>query len=634
MSDITIHTDGEPNQRHYVSNCAFLNQLSRGSGEIRRQIAAAADANRMRDENRYHLARQRDVATASLLDTLARLLVARPDEAVAVAVFWTTNEKIWLVAAINSGEDTDCIVPADPEILTPNFREWQCQRVEKHANTILQFSRDYLLAPKGDAREEILRKFRFAQMDYSLAKISAFFDRIRVILDGLRVIEKHFFTPKYLEEPSEEEVEYFVDELHEWDIVKDECLPHKLGDIYLNSEYTSQFVREKLESGNDLGLEKLTSENLYIWHELFMCTFENAIICLKRCHEIKSEGDESRYHDVMRVLCIYLEYIVAFTHNSNLFRQYVGLITKLAAKREAYTKHQTGFPTLERVHVLDDANSRGKNETWDGRKGKAGNIGSKTRHVLRKFFSAPKLMLSTFSQKLGVHANANTDGKRKPSRSGHRTEKAGQKLKTQNGFFWSCYLLAAMYQSPENFLDGVVKQERSVRKQITLEVIRLGGNIPSTCRGEKLEYSLYRFLYLGYLSPVEISIRVQKFLRLLHTVIPDPQACQHLLSTLNSNNPVITPVYHAEVILLAGFGSCRALPCPYIGISRPPCAICEYIILQQKKIDCRDGSGKVYPVPLPDGISMKNRRSTVDSIQILTAKVIEDIRAWQMEQEQ
>ncbi|EGX50825.1 hypothetical protein AOL_s00054g911 [Orbilia oligospora ATCC 24927] len=79
------------------------------------------------------------------------------------------------------------------------------------------------------------------------------------------------------------------------------------------------------------------------------------------------------------------------------------------------------------------------------------------------------------------------------------------------------------------------------------------------------------------------------------------------LTALDTEFPTVKASGHAELLLLSYFRKLKlaaGYPHPYIGTSRPPCFICEAIILSERlcSVSVQKGHGHVYVSKIPKGI--------------------------------
>ncbi|KAK6507860.1 hypothetical protein TWF481_006282 [Arthrobotrys musiformis] len=630
MSTLAVPPNRQAAQE-YLSNCAFLNLLAAGNKKVRKIITDRAEEYRMLVGNARYLTKYRFTTMKNLLDELAGLLVACPDEAVAIAVEWLTKDEICLVATINPADNVKCGSSIERETLTERYAEWQYDRVEEHAAKIFQLSHEYLEAQDGETRKKIEDDFRVHQVEYCLPHISKLFKSFENLLDEIIILEEHFFKPHYLEllEPTEDETKYFVDKLPSSEPSRDKDLAYGLAYIYLQSDSSYESVKKRLRSRRfERRLHILTYENLYIWSQLFICAFLNAKLALKRAHELRAKGDETGSRERIRVLIIYLEYIAAFTNNSTVFRRYAGIIRKLADCYQEHLDIQEEFSDPGDVHPFDSLFLQDEMGNRKSGKFKPSKIGGKTRKAFKEFFAASKSALSTLRQKTGNTKPEDGSLKRRAGKKKRYQEEGVPKLKTENEFFQKCHELSDIFRRMGRFLEYVSKAEELTHRQVVLNVFRSRQCLPQmpTAPGEKLESCLYRFLHLNHLTQDEISDRVQSFLSFLHTVVPDPEDCQKLLSILNDDSPSFPTLYHAELTLLANLGHSPRLAYPYIGISRPPCVVCEHLIIRQRNLEAREGSGKVYALSLPRGIVQQDKEFLFLDIKDLTARVVNEIQ--------
>ncbi|KAK6526018.1 hypothetical protein TWF281_011059 [Arthrobotrys megalospora] len=626
--------DNETKTRRYLANCSFLSQLSAGNDEIKSQIIARV--NHCRDVYWSTPHFTRDPAINKILDDLAGLLVRRPDECVAVAVTWLTGGEIQMVAAISPGEDIHASQPANAGIFSRSIFENQRLRVESHAREIFKHVRDYIAESDEEAKGCIEERLRLSHIQYNLPEISRQFDRIQDSLEAILALKEDAFKPPFLEEPSEVETEYFVDQLSPTSTLRDEGLTENLIQIYAASDDRSDTLKTRLRRDN-IGLHEVTFDNIYIWHELFTCTFMNTRRAIKRALKLQNLHEKSKNDDfleMIRTLGVYLEYMTVFARYSNIFRRYVGIVTKLAARYEELSQLQERSPGQGGTNGSGSARVQDTKENQDDKKGKSHvKPPSRTRQVFRRILSTPRLMLLKFRPKSGDPQKKEARNSEKPATSRcHKKVPPKSKFETNNELFRRCCLLSNFTQRASQFLADVTSTTKLLDKQPMIEVLSPDIAAAQLQPGEKLATGLHRFLYLGYLTPSEMSERVGQFIDFLRTVISDQNRYQELISALNDDNPMIPTFYHAELTILAKLGPSPQLAYPYIGISRPPCVVCEHMITQQQTVYARKGSGRVYALSIPDGISDIDRNYAFDNIKNLTGRVVDELRTRQRNQ--
>ncbi|EGX44066.1 hypothetical protein AOL_s00210g227 [Orbilia oligospora ATCC 24927] len=621
-------------EREYISNCAFLHQLSADNKNIDRRIIARADEYRKMQKNARYLTKYRFSTMKRLLDELAALLVSDSDEAIAIAVARLTKDKIQLIATINSSEDGGVVSPVNENEFPQGYSEWRAARVERHSATIFRLAHEYLAAPDLNAQADIESQFRITQVKHSLLEISDLFDRLQGSLDDVQLLKEEFFTPEALADLQPCSLErYFVDEFPASESSQDDQLASRLIYVCLESLNSSESVKARLKSKKKVELRVLTAENLYIWHELFTCAFTNARLALIKVHELRADGKEEELTNMLRVFCVYLDYIDAFTNKSKIFREYAGIVMKHAVYARQILELQLNGFDLEVVLPLGASTVRIKkyNRESQNSKEKPLTVGKKARKALQQMFSNSKSILSAFRHKTSKPEPQDNDQHKEEMVEFKTNRNKGKKskFKTGNELFQSCSLISTTYRRSDEFLRYVIDAEQLTQRETILKVIRVKQHPPGRRPGEKLESCLHRFLHVNHLTKDEISARVKSFLSFFHVMIPSPNRCRRLLSNLNDDNPTFPIFYHPELVLLAYLGPSPQLAYPYIGVSRPPCMVCEHLLIQQRTLEVREGSGKVYAVTVPGRIPQKDKDFIHDDVKDLTARIVNDIQTTQ-----
>ncbi|KAF3226329.1 hypothetical protein TWF106_000824 [Orbilia oligospora] len=620
--------------REYISNCAFLHQLSADNKNINRRVIARADEYRKLQKNARYLTKYRFSTMKRLLDELAALLIADSDEAIAIAVARLAKDKILLLATINSSEDGRVASPVNEGEFPQGYSEWQTARVERHSATIFRLAHEYLATPDLDAQADIESEFRITQVKHSLLEISDLFDRLQGYLNDIQLLKEDFFTPEDLADLQPCSLErYFVDEFPASKSSQDDQLASRLIYVCLESPNSSESVKARLRSKKKVELRVLTAENLYIWHELFTCAFANARLALIKVHELRADGKEEELTNMLRVLCVYLDYIDAFANKSKIFREYAGIVMKHAVYARQILELQLNGFDIEVVLPLGASTVRIKkyNRESENLKEKPLTVGKKARKALQQMFSNSKSILSAFRHKTSQPEPQDNDQDKEEIVEFRTKRNKGKKsqFKTENELFQSCSLISTTYRRSDEFLRYVIDAEQLTQRETILKVIRVKQRPPETRPGEKLESCLHKFLHLNHLTKDEISARVKSFLSFLHVIIPSPKRYRRLVSSLNDDNPTFPIFYHPELVLLAYLGPSPQLAYPYIGVSRPPCVVCEHLIIQQRTLEVREGSGKVYAVTVPRRIPKRDKDFIHDDVNDLTARIINDIQTTQ-----
>lgn len=115
----------------------------------------------------------------------------------------------------------------------------------------------------------------------------------------------------------------------------------------------------------------------------------------------RAEGWEQRSRIPCHATCLLHLFAIhwPFTNKSKIFREYVGIVIKLAAYYKHYLELQAKVSSSDDIQAFESSIAQYKKENCDCGKGKLHTTGTKTRQAFKQIFSAPKSMLSTFRHK-------------------------------------------------------------------------------------------------------------------------------------------------------------------------------------------------------------------------------------------
>ncbi|KAK6532730.1 hypothetical protein TWF281_006906 [Arthrobotrys megalospora] len=188
-----------------------------------------------------------------------------------------------------------------------------------------------------------------------------------------------------------------------------------------------------------------------------------------------------------------------------------------------------------------------------------------------------------------------------------------------------------------HFLVNTVVHNPNISKEIghrgfSLEVIpaTVSEGSSNFSEVENLEDSLTRFLAP---SEEDSDEPVGKFISNISNLVPTKRRCDQLLDYRRESH-TIPRTQHAELILLdhilkKGKGSTHS----YIGVSKPPCLVCENVLVKYPKIRTRTGHGHVYISEVPEGISQEVKQEVFNVVETLAKRVTRKAYQNQLEAE-
>ncbi|KAF3176513.1 hypothetical protein TWF788_007999 [Orbilia oligospora] len=136
---------------------------------------------------------------------------------------------------------------------------------------------------------------------------------------------------------------------------------------------------------------------------------------------------------------------------------------------------------------------------------------------------------------------------------------------------------------------------------------------------------------LGTVEPVDDddrSLKATSFLANIKAHEEDPGA--KLLLSLDKIEPTIKVSGHVELILLSHLAKLRRdghYVYRYLGLSKPPCLVCEEVILRQRgfSVLTRQGHSHAYVSSIPIGTSPLEQLLVFNDIRIIAEKSVKDV---------
>ncbi|KAF3140458.1 hypothetical protein TWF569_008215 [Orbilia oligospora] len=204
------------------------------------------------------------------------------------------------------------------------------------------------------------------------------------------------------------------------------------------------------------------------------------------------------------------------------------------------------------------------------------------------------------------------------------TEAEKPRWGARNSLFRRAYALADFQLLIRAVLHDKNIATEVVRRGFAVRVITPaeGSYIPS--KVENLEETLRRFFASENPkgTPLEIQIQVQDFIKNLDQIIKEGSRRQQLLDHTKKDHTV-RAAQHAELVLLqyllaernSGAGK-------YIGVSKPPCLVCENVLhFYKPEIRTRRGHGHVYVSEIPKGLPSDHIKLVFGIIEELSKKI-------------
>ncbi|KAK6340639.1 hypothetical protein TWF696_008963 [Orbilia brochopaga] len=203
------------------------------------------------------------------------------------------------------------------------------------------------------------------------------------------------------------------------------------------------------------------------------------------------------------------------------------------------------------------------------------------------------------------------------------------KLETQNILFQKAYQLSEHIDLIFSLLNSRRLAREVLKRSFSLNVIPHDDSDPIEYTAEKLESFLEHSLTLNG-ETGDTPARIQSVVDALPTVVDRPELRKKLLE-LNVENPRVYVVKHAELMLLAYvLTEGKSLQYDYIGTSKPPCFVCEAVLLGYRHdVRSQEGHGHIYVTKIPDLISDTIKTAVLRTINSLAIDVTQNLYASQ-----
>ncbi|KAK6353610.1 hypothetical protein TWF696_005573 [Orbilia brochopaga] len=206
--------------------------------------------------------------------------------------------------------------------------------------------------------------------------------------------------------------------------------------------------------------------------------------------------------------------------------------------------------------------------------------------------------------------------------------KQGKKMtnfKEHNPIFQKAYQLTSHFDTIDMVTQSRLLAKELSERGFSLTVLPHDTTRRVDCQAEPLSSSLAQFLELEDTTE-ETAIQVRQFLDTIPEVVNNSQQLRRLLS-LNVESPTVHAAQHAELLLLEHIlNEGKGIIYPYIGVSKPPCFICEAVFSKhQDYARIRDGHGHVYVAEIPNRISKDVTTEVFQIINKLAKAVTKDL---------
>ncbi|KAF3288606.1 hypothetical protein TWF970_005669 [Orbilia oligospora] len=194
----------------------------------------------------------------------------------------------------------------------------------------------------------------------------------------------------------------------------------------------------------------------------------------------------------------------------------------------------------------------------------------------------------------------------------------------RNGLFRRAYALAGFQFLVRAVLYDKTIATEVVRKDFTVEVITPVDGRYTTSKVENLEETLHRFFASENTNgtPSRIKIQVQDFIKSFDQIIKEGNRRQQLLDHTKKDHTV-RAAQHAELVLLQHLLEERNLGAgKYIGVSKPPCLVCENVLhFYKPEIRTRRGHGHVSVLEIPKGLPSDHIKCVFSIVEELSKKI-------------
>lgn len=211
---------------------------------------------------------------------------------------------------------------------------------------------------------------------------------------------------------------------------------------------------------------------------------------------------------------------------------------------------------------------------------------------------------------------------------GYRDEAEAVTAVNQSIDFNILWLIPQHMMAIRSILGSAVVQKLASSREFNLEVLPYDDEEPTTLPCEPLRGALARLLAPADPLDIDQEKRIDRFLAHAKPYKNEISGSKWLLA-LNTETPTVKVSGHAELLLLSHLQQLKRTsqyPYPYIGLSKPPCLVCEAVILMQEEfpIMTQKGHTHAYVSNIPRGISQEHQRYVFGFIRNLAKEVCQD----------
>ncbi|KAK6535969.1 hypothetical protein TWF281_000218 [Arthrobotrys megalospora] len=639
MTDLT--RDHEAERRRFLTECQILANLHTDtSHNLRRQ--QLFELREWMKPLRNNIAN--NLALNRLLDNLAFLLVSKPKrDCIAVALVGLTRDKIELVARTSNKEGGE-----DGANL---------ESIQNHAQEMFKLVQKYSVTdPTHSDPYRIFEELAVLQIGYSASKLWARVSLMRKFTDKVRGFQLPTWVNPELKEPRMRD-KFYIPSVTGPDGKDLGTLVHR---------QLIQVFRERGNLRNIMPPEDkmlvLNRENFDSWTELFLWFLEKVRTVVRKLVKREVDGNTQ-----VPIILSHLEAMQILVAQSQLFRTWVEVITRTldGGWEQDGRKKQGELPTLEELvepgFMREETVVAGPSGMTEAEplamklrrrdKFKATLRGALPAFVTNRLTPKPrrskdpvahiKNLFPRPSEPAPGNGESRDDdaalgvqeGEGLSHQSSFLNESILEEDLAEAGFENEAEIITAQEQSAdfnilrlvpqhlaaiESILDSSMVLKLARTREFSLEVLPSDEEEPISLPCESLRETLSHILTATGSPEVELGEKVKQFLEHAEAHIGEPSGSRRLLA-LDTENPTLRVSGHAELLLLS---YCQQLerkgeyPYRYIGVSKPPCLVCEVVLLNHKDFPMatQEGHTHIYVSSIPAGISRAHQSEVFDFV--------------------
>ncbi|KAJ6263946.1 LRR receptor-like serine/threonine-protein kinase [Drechslerella dactyloides] len=563
----------ELQRQEYMSVCALLASLS--TAKTHEELHGTIK--RLRALYRINLPRN-SVRLNRLLDRLASLLTGKKaSDCVAVMISKLTSDTIFLLAAANSLTET------------ANNRNGDRQRresdIEAHAAKIFDFVKQYHQEEAKEAKERIEHQLLCSQVVYSLDTISV---RFRCFQEVLRKAEHLNWASLKCEEVkralSQAQHRFIWDENIEPD---DKFISMFLRQQYLKYGSPCPELNQLFEMASLSTADSMTPQDFRFWHLAFSWAFQRLgkLLHAAKVAQQLQEGERDPDSRTVQELLWWLQVISAITSQSSIFRAWTSIIQS-AAKDET-TAHGFAAATANKAgHSTQTRTTNGHDESRI--RAPIYLVGQLTRGEASSRETSENIVTSE-EPGVSVYMGTTASGASREAKNLEQEQRASYAI---DGIASGLNELTCQLEIERQRIDLEQEETGESREDVAANE----NDVSNDSSGDDSDLD------------IDISNESQT-------------------SGKEIDDPTVFAPPHAELLLLEYIlTKSKYHTNYYIGLSKPPCFVCELILLKYSSmVQTRAGRAHFHVTAIPEGIPPENMETVFGVVKDIAAEVAMDL---------